>query len=212
MVDLKQVRVIVIVCSCYIAAQIFSDIASLRILFLAGFAVDGGTLVYPFTFTLRDLVHKTSGASIARTLIFLAAIINVFMAILFWLVSVLPPDPSTGLQPEFGHVLSPVFRIVIASIIAEVVSELVDTEMYEVWVRFIGHRHQWGRVLVSNAVSVPTDSAIFVVGAFAGVLTPETVLSIFFANVLLKAFVTIISIPGIYLVKEREHSETDHEG
>ena len=33
---------------------------------VAGFSMDAGTLVYPFTFTLRDLVHKTVGAKAAR--------------------------------------------------------------------------------------------------------------------------------------------------
>lgn len=204
MVDLRAVRLIVIVSGCYLAAQIFADITSLRILFIAGFSIDGGTLIYPFTFTLRDMVHKVAGASIARAMIFLAAGVNVFMALLFWAVSVLPADLSVGPQVEFATVLSPVLRIVLASIIAEVISELIDTEMYEVWMRRFGQRRQWGRVLLSNAVSVPIDSAIFVAIAFLGALPGDVVLSIFFANVIVKGIVTLLSIPGIYLVKERD--------
>jgi len=200
----RTLRTIVIVCSAYLAAQIFADITSLRILLIAGFSIDGGTLIYPFTFTLRDMVHKTAGASIARTLIILAAIINVIMALLFWLVSTLPADMSIGPQLEFGFVLAVLPRIVIASIIAEVVSELVDTEIYELWVKRIGHKHQWGRVLASNAVSVPLDSAIFVLGAFLGVYPIDVVWSIFLANVIVKGIVTIISIPGIYMVREEK--------
>jgi queuosine precursor transporter len=199
----RTLQVIVIVCVLYIAAQIFSDITSLRILFLAGLSIDGGTLIYPFTFTLRDLVHKVAGATVARTLIITAAVINLLMAGLFWLVSNLPADPSVGAQAEFGLVLAPVLRIVLASIIAEVVSELIDTEMYEVWIRRVGHSKQWGRVLLSNAVSVPVDSLLFVVLAFWGNMSPDVVFSIFIANVLVKGVVTIISIPGIYLVKEK---------
>jgi len=70
----------------YVAAQMMADIASLRIISVGGFAVDAGTLIYPFTFTLRDMVHKIGGKSAARTLIWLAAGINVFMAGFFWLV------------------------------------------------------------------------------------------------------------------------------
>src|SRR5690606_20139094 len=128
----------------YVAAQIFADITSLRILLIAGFSIDGGTLVYPFTFTLRDMVHKVAGASIARTLIFMAAMINLLMAGLFWIVSVLPADLAVGEQTEFATVLAPVFRIVLASIIAEVVSELIDTEIYSLWVKRFSERWQWG--------------------------------------------------------------------
>ena len=204
----RTLQVIIVVSVCYVAAQIFADITSLRILMLAGFSIDGGTLIYPFTFTLRDMVHKVAGAAIARTLIFLAAAINLFMAFLFWVVSQLPPDMTVGPQEEFSMVLAPVFRIVLASIVAEVVSELIDTEAYEQWIKRVGYKYQWGRVLVSNAVSVPIDSAIFVAIAFLGVLPLEVVISIFVANVIVKGGVTLLSIPGIYLVKD-ERADSD---
>lgn len=197
----KAFRTLVIVTSAYIAAQMLADIASLRIVKFAGLSMDAGTLVYPFTFTIRDLVHKVAGKRVARLLIFLAAGINVLMALLFWVVSVLPADLGVGPQGTFGDVLAPVWRIVIASIVAEVIAELVDTEVYAAWVRRIGERFQWGRVLSSNTVSVPLDSALFTVLAFGGVLPSSVVVSIFWANVLIKGAVTVVSIPWIYLVR-----------
>ncbi len=199
----RTLNTIIVVCVAYAAAQIFADIASLRILLIAGFRIDGGTLIYPFTFTLRDMVHKIAGISAARTLIFQSAVLNIFMAGLFWVVAALPADAEVGTQTEFGVVLAPVLRIVLASIVAEVVSELIDTEVYRAWVARFEGRFQWGRVLASNAVSVPLDSAIFVAIAFAGAVPAEVALSIFYANVLVKGAVTLISIPGIYLVPER---------
>lgn len=197
---LRPLDYAIIVSVMYVAAQIFSDITSLRIIMFFGLSMDAGTLIYPITFTLRDLVHKALGVKVARLLVFLAAGINVFMAGLFWFVSILPADMSVGMQAEFGMVLSPVFRITLASIIAEVISELVDGQMYEVWVRRFGQKHQWGRVLVSNFVSVPVDSLMFVIVAFAGVLPLSVMVSIFLSNVVLKLAVSVVSIPGIYLV------------
>ena len=104
------------------------------------------------------------------------------------------------MQAEFGMVLSPVFRITLASIIAEVISELIDGQMYEAWVRRFRQKHQWGRVLASNFVSVPVDSLMFVIVAFAGVLPLSVMVSIFLSNVILKLVVSVVSIPGIYLV------------
>ncbi|KKK81767.1 hypothetical protein LCGC14_2810160, partial [marine sediment metagenome] len=122
---------------------------------------------------------------------------------LFWVVSELPPDTFVGDQLEFGSVLAPVFRVVLASIIAEVVAELIDTEVYHWWVTKFGQANQWLRVVSSNAVSVPIDSAIFCLIAFAGVLPASVVWSIFAANIIVKGAVTVISIPGIYAVKEQ---------
>jgi uncharacterized integral membrane protein (TIGR00697 family) len=192
----------ILVTSAYIAAQILSDISSLKIVTFLGLSMDAGTLIYPFTFTLRDLVHKAIGRRGARILIITAAGVNLFMAGLFWVVSKLPVDVAAGPQPDWDSVLAPVWRIVIASIIAEVASELADTEIYHLWVTRVTTRYQWLRVLSSNAVSVPLDSLIFVWVAFGGVLPVAVVWEIFLANILVKGVVTLISLPGIYLVRD----------
>jgi len=192
----------ILVSAAYIAAQMLADIMSLKIVLFAGFSMDAGTLVYPITFTLRDLVHKVAGKRGARTIIVAAAVVNLVMAALFWVVSRLPYDPSAGPQPDWDAVLSPVWRIVIASIVAEVFAELVDTEVYHLWVTRLTRRFQWMRVLVSNAVSIPLDSLVFSWGAFGGVLPVLVVWSIFWSNVLVKGAVTLLSLPAIYIVRE----------
>ena len=193
----------ILVSVAYVAAQMLADVASLRVVMFAGMSMDAGTLVYPLTFTLRDMVHKVAGVKATRVLILAAAGINVVMAGLFWLVSIMKPDMSVGLQAEFGKVLAPVWRITLASIFAEVVAEMIDTEAYRIWVEKVTKRYQWLRVLISNAFSIPIDSLIFVWIAFGGVLPKEVIWSIFLANVVVKGATTLVSLPGIYLVKER---------
>lgn len=184
----------------YVAAQMLSDIASLKIISVFGHAVDAGTLVYPFTFTLRDLVHKLAGKRVAQTLIVTAAAINVAMAGIFSVVARWQGAADVGEQAAFADVLAPVWRIVLASILAEVLSELIDTEVYQRWVAAFGSRLQWGRVLSSNSVALPIDSAVFVVVAFAGDLPGSAMWEIFWLNIIFKGVVTLISLPWIYLV------------
>lgn len=196
----KASVVLAVLGGAYVAAQMLSDIASLKIISVFGQAVDAGTLVYPFTFTLRDLVHKLAGKQVARALIFSAAVINVAMAGLFWMVSHWSGAEAVGPQADFAVVLAPVWRIVLASIVAEVISELIDTEVYQRWVEAFGPRRQWGRVLSSNSVALPIDSALFVLIAFAGDLPGSAMWEIFWLNVVFKGVVTVISLPWIYLV------------
>ena len=197
-----MIRVIVVVAA-YIAAQMLADISSLKIVLFAGMSMDAGTLVYPITFTLRDLVHKTVGRKGARVTVISAAVINLFMAGLFWVVSVLPYDPSTGLQADWNSVLAPVWRIVMASILAEVLAELTDTEVYHWWVTKVTKKHQWARVLLSNAISVPLDSLLFCWVAFGGTMPNDVVWAIFWSNVILKGIVTVVSMPLIYVMPEK---------
>ena len=198
-----------VVGACYLAAQMMSDIASLRILTLFGFSIDGGTLIYPLTFTLRDMVHKVAGKRAARAVVFAAAGANVVMALLFYFVATLPADPSVGAQDMFGAVLAPVWRIVVASIAAEVVSELLDTEVYSWAASKLGERYQWARVLASNSVSVPVDSVAFCWIAFAGVLPAPVVWSVVASNILVKWAMTLLSLPAIYIVPSTSERALD---
>lgn len=209
----EAVVIAVVLVSAYVGAQMLADIGSLKIANAFGWAVDAGTFVYPFTFTLRDLIHKRLGKRAARATIVMAAAVNLVMAGYLWLVGAMPADPawaewagaSVTLDEAFRRVLSPAWTIVIASIVAELVSELLDTEVYHLWTLKITKRFQWARVLVSNAASVPLDSLVFSWLAFGlGLGMPAAeVWQIFWFNVAIKGAVTLLSLPAIYLVKER---------
>jgi uncharacterized integral membrane protein (TIGR00697 family) len=195
-------RAALIVVAAYVAAQMLADIASLKIGVVASLAVDMGTFVYPITFTLRDVVHKLLGRQNARLLIVSAGVINLFMAIYLMWVARVPGDPDWGLNAEFQAILAPVWRIVLASILAEVISELVDTEIYHWFTTRITRRYQWARVLSSNSVSVPLDNIIFAVGAFGWALPWPVVWEIFLFNLIVKYAITLLSLPLIYVVPD----------
>ena len=59
------------------------------------------------------------------------------------------------------------------------------------------------RTISSNAVSVPLDSVIFAVIAFAGRLPASVVWSIIVANIVIKGLTAVASTPLIYTVKDR---------
>ncbi len=199
----------VIVIAAYIGAQMLADIASLKIGIVWGMAVDMGTFIYPITFTLRDVAHKTIGKKPTQMLIWIAAVVNLFTAGYLWWVAGVSGDPSWGLNAEWSAVFNAalLWRIVLASIVAEVISELIDTEVYHWFVTKVSHRHQWARVLTSNSVSVPVDNLIFAVGAFGGVLPWTVVWQIFLFNLLLKYAVTLVSMPLIYVTGDADWSE-----
>lgn len=208
-------RVAVAAIGAYVGAQVIADVASLKVGSVADRAVDMGTFVYPITFTLRDVVHKALGRRAARTLVVTAAVVNVFMALYLQWAARAPADASYPLAAEFEAVLAPLWRITFASILAEVVSELVDTEVYHWFVRRVTTGHQWARVVVSNVVSVPLDNVLFAVVAFGALpgledhaltLPWDAVWDIFLVNLTVKALVSAASVPLIYLTPDRDWS------
>jgi uncharacterized PurR-regulated membrane protein YhhQ (DUF165 family) len=82
-------------------------------------------------------------------------------------------------------------------------------------VRRVTTRHQWARVAVSNAVSVPIDNVIFAVCAFGAIpgfadhaltLPWDVVWEIFVVNLTVKALVSAVSLPLIYVTPDRDWS------
>ncbi|WP_157151105.1 queuosine precursor transporter [Brachyspira sp. SAP_772] len=194
----------IIIIGSYIACQMISNIASVKIANVLNLAVDGGTFLYPLAFTIRDMAHKTIGKKNTQKLILVSAIINIFSPIYFYIVSNIPADSSWQFNEAFQLTLSPVLRIAIASIVGSTIAELVDTEIYHFFVTKITKRYQWLRVLISNAFSIPVDNLLFVVIAFYGALPFEALVGIFVFNFFVKYAVTIVSVPMIYLVKENK--------
>ena len=194
----------IVIIGSYIACQMISNIASVKIANVLNLAVDGGTFLYPLAFTIRDMSHKTIGKKNTQKLIIVSAIINIFTPIYFYIISNIPADSSWQFNEAFQLTLSPVLRISIASIVGSTVAELVDTEIYHFFVTKITKRYQWLRVLISNAFSIPVDNLLFVAIAFYGALPFEALVGIFVFNFFVKYAVTIVSVPMIYLVKENK--------
>ncbi len=194
-------RLAIIVVAVYAATQLLADIASLKIGVVFGLAVDMGTFIYPITFTLRDLAHKVLGRRNARVLIVAAALINLAAVLYLIAAAAVPSDEGWGLGAEYSAIFTPIWRIVIFSIVAQIVSQLVNTEIYHWFVTRITRRHQWLRVLTSNTVSIPIDNLIFCIGAFAWAMPWSTVWDIFLFNLIVKYGVMLFSIPLIYMTK-----------
>jgi uncharacterized PurR-regulated membrane protein YhhQ (DUF165 family) len=121
--------------------------------------VSVGTLVFGITFTQRDRVHRY-GRKAVYSMILIAAV---------------------------GMVLESLFlgvewRIIAASFIAIVLSETADTEVYQKLL----HRSWMLRVTGSNLISIPLDSVLFNLIAFAGVFAPPMLVAIIFGEIVAK--------------------------
>ena len=133
----------------YVVVVAVSNLLVDKFIDLGAFGLlSAGTITFGITFTIRDLAHQASvQAGLGRrpifTMIGVAAVVNV-------LVAMATNTPA---------------RFLIASFLAILVSEGIDTEIYH----RLRSRSWLVRVISSNAVSVPLDSSIFTIVAFYGV-------------------------------------------
>ena len=203
--SIRNLHILILVSVAYVAAQMVADISNLRNLTLFGLSVSAFSIAYPLTFTLRDMAHKLAGPYVERTLIIAAAVIYLVAQAFFSIISNLPPEMTEAERITLGQLLTPEWRFLAAAVLASVISQLVDTEIYTRWVERFGAEHQWGRVLASNAIGIPLDRILFLILAFAGTMSTEGMVEAFIGTTIARLVFGIISIPGVYLVEE--HSE-----
>lgn len=205
MMSIRNLHILILVSVGYVAAQMVADISNLRDLVLFGFGVSAFSIAYPLTFTLRDMAHKLAGPHVARTLIIAAAVIYLIVQAFFAIISGLPPEMTPEESIALGELLTPEWRLLLAAVVASVLSQLVDTEVYTRWVDRFGGQHQWGRVLFSNLIGIPLDRILFLLIAFLGSMSGDMMWEFFWGTTIVRLVFGIISIPGVYLVEE--HSE-----
>lgn len=197
---MKKTNLVIVLTAGYLLCQIIADVTASKMVDLFGIYVPAAVFIYALTFTLRDVVHKQLGKQQAVFMVLTAGVVNVLMAAYFMLTVALKPAPFWQNQEAYNLILGVVPRVVGASILAEMVSELIDTEVYH----RIKHLAPWKRVIGSNAVSLPIDSLIFVSVAFAGTMPVAALISVMLGQILLKAVITVISIPLIYVIPDRQ--------
>ena len=203
---LSKTQAVIILCGVYLFLSLASNIASTKLIYVGGLVTDAG-FIYYIIFTWRDLIHKQLGKKAALTTIYVAAVLNILAALYFQLVVNLPAEASwasAGGQTAWNFIFNLQFRLVVGSIIAFLISELVDTWIYELWTKKYGKsKPEWMRVVASNSVSIVTDTIIFVLIVFTGIVAQNIMWQLAITNVLLKALATVVSAWMIYLVPEK---------
>lgn len=211
MMTKSRIRAIVFLIGAYILAQAVADVGATKMISLAGVVMPAGSLMFAVTFTLRDLIHKRLGKGWATYTIIAAAIFNVVQSAYLALMTLIPSPDFFPFGEAWGQIFAIVPSITLGSIIAELTSQLIDTEVYEVWRRRFPKAPQWTRVLISNAVSFPVDSLVFGVLAFmvfplllgGAAYAFRDAMAVVGGQVVWKAIITVISMPLIYSVKDK---------
>ncbi|MBN1385711.1 queuosine precursor transporter [Candidatus Woesearchaeota archaeon] len=204
--NLSRTQLTIILASVYVFFSLTANIAATKVTYFGKFVMDAG-IIYSLTFTWRDLIHKQLGKSAALTTIYVSAIINFLAAIYFQLAVLLPAETqwaAAGGQVAWEFLFGLQIRIVLGSILAMIIAEVIDTYVYHYWTTGIGRgKPHYLRVFISNGISIPIDSIVFPIIAFLGILDWGVIFQMFIAGVIVKFALTIISFWMIYLVPDK---------
>lgn len=189
----------------YAIIAVASDIFANKMLNLGGLTLAGGILLIPFSFTIRDLMHRLVGYQNAKKIVWATAIVNLVIAVLLIVLDLLPAA-IPGVDESWHMLMGASWRIIIASFIGQLIADLSDTYVFEGFTRKFGDKKTWLRVVGSNLISVALDSVLFSLIAFLGVLPVEVIWASIISSFIVKYLISIIATPLAYLTNQVKYN------
>jgi uncharacterized integral membrane protein (TIGR00697 family) len=172
------------------------------------FTLSVGIVLWPLVFIFTDIVNEYFGRRGVRQLSFLAAGIISYAYVALWLTQLVPAAHFSPVDDaSFSRVFLQSQWIIVGSIIAFLLAQLIDVTVFWLIRRQTGHRFLWLRATGSTVVSQLIDT--FVV-QFVGLHLPwrlggqgidfPTFLNSASSGYLFKIGVAVLITPLLYLV------------
>jgi uncharacterized integral membrane protein (TIGR00697 family) len=204
-VDLKNRKdvVFLVLAGFFITNAIVAELIGGKLVqFFGLFTQSIGIILWPVIFLLTDLINEYYGKDGVRKLTYITVGLISFT---FIILSVALSIPATSFSPVSDSVFNTIFGqsqwIIVGSIIAFLLSQLVDVYVFWMFKKATGGKHIWLRATGSTMVSQLIDT--FVVQFIAFVLPGKWPFSEFLTNAswgyAFKLLVALALIPMIYL-------------
>jgi uncharacterized integral membrane protein (TIGR00697 family) len=116
-----------------------------------------------------------------------------------------------NMQDAFNGIFGQGMRIIVGSLVAFLVSQLVDSYVFHKIKRATGEKRIWLRATGSTLVSQFIDSYIVLFIAFSGIFSWQQILAIGVVNYLYKASMAIILTPVIIIAEKRIENYVGHD-
>lgn len=196
----------------FVAVLLISNIASSKIVQFGALTFDGGTLLFPASYIFGDILTEVYGYKRSRRVIWLGFFCAFLMAATLAAVQWLPAAAGWNNQEAYEKILGMTPRIVAASLVGYWSGEFSNSFVLAKMKILTGGRWLWTRTIGSTIIGEAVDSFLFLIIAFAGILSNDLLVTLFVSNYVFKCGVEIVFTPVTYrvvrLLKERER--VDH--
>lgn len=184
----------------FCALLLISNIGAVKLIQLGPLVFDGGALLFPLTYIIDDILAEIYGFKQSRRAIYTAMVMQAVAALSFWLVTALPAAPGWGNQSAYESVVGFVPRIVLASLCAFVVGELLNAFVLVKLKERTKEPKLWLRLIGSTVVGEFADTLVFCTVAFLGVIAGGEFANYVVTGYLYKTGVEVIMLPVTYRV------------
>lgn len=187
---------------------------------LGWFVIPAGLLAYPFTFLATDLISELYGRRRAQALVWVGFTMNFFMLFLMWLGHILPDASGvSGASATFDTVYEFMKPGVLASMVAYLVAQTVDVQLFDFWRKLTNGKHLWlrnnGSTMLSQIVDTVLISAILYSSGGLGTAidSVDKLVPLMVSSYLFKLSFAALDTPlfylGVYALRARVSTEQE---
>lgn len=184
----------------FVATLIIANITSVKLIDIWSFTFDGGTIIFPISYILGDVLTEIYGMRKARMVIWTGFVCLFFFSVITWLVGRIPANAEWANQEAYDTILGSTPRIIAGSLIAYLAWELSNSTLLLRIRDYTGKKYLWMRTIGSSLIGNAIDTSVFLLVAFLGVFSSSTLIIMFFSNYIWKMIIEICATPFTYAI------------
>jgi uncharacterized integral membrane protein (TIGR00697 family) len=199
----KKDTVFVVLAGIFITNAVVAELIGGKLIQVGSAVMSIGILPWPIVFITTDLINDYFGEKGVRKLSLITASLIAYTFVILYLAMQIPAVDGKNLvtDTQFNGVFGQSMWIIVGSITAFLVSQLIDVTIFHFVKNRTGNKMIWLRSTGSTVISQLFDSFIVLGIAFwmTGKMTTEVFITSAFTGYFVKLIIAILMTPLIYL-------------
>jgi len=199
----KKDTVFLILAGIFITNAVVAELIGGKLIYVGPYLMSIGILPWPIVFLTTDLINEYFGQKGVKKLSLITACLIAYCFILLYFALKIPAVKGEGLvtDSQFNGVFGQSMWIIVGSITAFLVSQLIDVTIFHFFKNKTGNKMIWLRSTGSTVISQLFDSFIVLGIAFwmTGKISTTDYIASAFTGYFVKLIIAISLTPLIYL-------------
>jgi len=201
-------KFIVFLSMLYTTVMLAADVVAFRFQNFFGLVESGATIIFPLTYVLGDVICEVYGWKTAMRIVWLALLCEGLFAALITMIIHIPTYGIGNYQEQYINVLGDMWLFVIAGIISNLFSGILNIYFMSKWKIIAQGKLFWLRSIISTCISEFVLIIVTVLIAFLPFIKFEMTMKIFYEAYVLEIFYALLFvIPAKYLVNFLRNKE-----
>jgi len=187
-----------------VMATLLANIEVLLVVRAFGIEMTLGNVLFASTFLITDILSENHGKKDANRAVIISTLCSVFFIAISQMWLLYTPSESDWASSSFRTIFSSTPRVVCASLIVYLISQLIDVWLYHKWWDWCRKRFGdekkglWIRNNGSTMISQMINTLLYTFLAFYGTYDIRTLLSIFISSYLIFFVTSLLDTPFVY--------------